>query len=52
MTAKSDISPTDERPIWEVAEEIAASVPEHEWDDVPRDLATNLDDYLYGELLA
>ena len=37
-----------ERPIEEVAEEIAASIPEHEWDEVPRDLARNLDSYLYG----
>lgn len=36
------------RPIWEVIEEIGASVPSAEWDKVPRDGATNLDHYLYG----
>ena len=34
--------------IWQVAEEIAAAVPEHEWANVPTDLARNVDHYLYG----
>jgi hypothetical protein len=36
------------RPIWEVIEEIGASVPAEEWDKVPTDGAVNLDHYLYG----
>jgi hypothetical protein len=36
------------RPIWEVIEEIGASVPANEWDKVPTDGAINLDHYLYG----
>ncbi len=34
--------------IWQVAEEIAAAVPEHEWANVPTDFARNVDHYLYG----
>jgi hypothetical protein len=37
------------KPIWEIAEEIAASVPDEEWDKLPRDLSKNLDHYLYGK---
>jgi hypothetical protein len=36
------------RPIWEIAEEIGASVPAEEWAKVPQDGAANLDHYLYG----
>jgi hypothetical protein len=36
------------RPIWEIIEEIGAAVPESDWAKVPRDLAKNLDHYLYG----
>ena len=36
------------RPIWEVIEEIGASVPTGEWDRVPTDGAINLDHYIYG----
>lgn len=36
------------QPIWEVAEEIAATVPDSEWAKVPRDLAKNLHHYLHG----
>ncbi|MBI4702775.1 MAG: hypothetical protein HY744_16775 [Deltaproteobacteria bacterium] len=36
------------RPIWEVIAEIGASVPDEEWEKVPRDLAENHDHYLYG----
>lgn len=36
------------RPIWEVIEEIGASVPATEWEKVPTDGAANLDHYLYG----
>jgi hypothetical protein len=37
-----------ERPIWEIAQEIGAEVPDEEWSKVPRDMAENLDHYLYG----
>jgi hypothetical protein len=36
------------KPIWEVALEIGASVPEAEWAKIPADLARNLHHYLYG----
>lgn len=36
------------RPLWEEADEIAASVPEEEWERVPADLSKNLRHYLYG----
>ena len=36
------------RPIWEIIEEIAATVPEADWANVPTDGAQNLDHYLYG----
>jgi hypothetical protein len=35
-------------PIWETVVAIGASIPEEEWDKVPRDLSKNLDHYLYG----
>ena len=36
------------KPIWEIAAEVAASVPAEEWAKVPADLSKNLDHYLYG----
>jgi len=36
------------KPIWEVALEIGARVPEEEWAKVPTDLAKNLHHYLHG----
>lgn len=36
------------KPIWQIAEEIAAQVPPEEWEKVPRDGAENLHHYLYG----
>ena len=36
------------RPIWEVAAEIGASLPEEAWEKVPTDLSKNLDHHLYG----
>ena len=44
--AKASVPPR--RPIWEIALEIGASVPESEWAKVPTDLGKNLDHYLYG----
>ena len=34
------------KPIWEIAEEIAATVPDSEWAKVPPDLSKNVDHYL------
>ena len=36
------------RPIWEIAQEIGAQVPDEEWSKVPTDLSKNFDHYLYG----
>jgi hypothetical protein len=36
------------KPIWDIAREISASVPDEEWEKLPRDLARNFDHYLYG----
>jgi len=36
------------KPIWEVALEIGASVPDEEWARIPTDLGKNLHHYLYG----
>jgi len=35
-------------PIWERLATIGAAVPGDAWNDVPTDLSTNVDDYLYG----
>ena len=37
------------RPIWETIEELGKSVPDEVWENVPTDLAVNLDHYLYGK---
>lgn len=37
------------KPIWEQIIEIGATVPDEVWDQLPTDLAANLDHYLYGE---
>jgi putative addiction module CopG family antidote len=36
------------KPIWEVIQEISATVPDEVWDTVPTDLAAQHDHYLYG----
>jgi hypothetical protein len=36
------------RPIEEIIAELAAQVPQAEWDRLPHDLTDNLDHYLYG----
>ena len=35
-------------PIWKTVVKIGKSIPKEAWDDVPTDLASNLDHYLYG----
>ena len=41
-------APPTDRPLIELLEELWASVPEDEWDSIPRDLGVNHDHYLYG----
>jgi len=36
------------RPIWDVLLDIANSIPEEELDKLPRDLAENFEEYMYG----
>jgi hypothetical protein len=38
----------DQKPIWDVVEEINAGLPADTWDTVPTDGSINLDHYLYG----
>ncbi len=38
----------DERPVWEIAEELAATVPAEKWTRIPPDLARHHKHYLYG----
>lgn len=38
----------DARPIWEVASELGAALPDEAWAGVPTDLSKNVDHYLYG----
>jgi hypothetical protein len=45
---EGDKSVSCAKPIWEIALEIGASVPEGEWAKIPTDLAKNLHHYLYG----
>jgi len=42
------ISPTNDKPIWEVMDELRASVPPEEFLKLPKDGAEQLDHYLYG----
>jgi hypothetical protein len=36
------------KPIWEVFQELSASVPDEVWDALPTDLAEQHDHYIYG----
>lgn len=36
------------RPIWEVVADTGKTIPDEEWEKLPRDLSVNLDHYLYG----
>jgi hypothetical protein len=36
-------------PLWQSVIELGASLPAEVWDQVPSDLASNLDHYLYGK---
>jgi hypothetical protein len=46
--AAGDSISGSELPVWERIVEIGAAVPTEDWARVPRDLAKNLDHYLYG----
>jgi hypothetical protein len=38
------------KPIWEVFQELSASVPDEVWDALPTDLSEQHDHYIYGTL--
>ncbi len=38
----------ERRPIWEIVEEVNATLPADTWENVPTDGSINLDHYLYG----
>jgi Arc/MetJ-type ribon-helix-helix transcriptional regulator len=40
--------PANYKPIWEIAQEIAASIPDEEWAKLPTDGAEQHDHYIYG----
>jgi len=44
----TEILESQAKPIWEVIQEIAAQVPEEQWDRLPQDGAEQHDHYLYG----
>ena len=39
---------TDDRPIWEVIQDIMKDVPDEVFDQLPKDGASQVDHYLYG----
>jgi Arc/MetJ-type ribon-helix-helix transcriptional regulator len=39
---------TARKPIWEVFQELSASVPDEDWDRLPPDLSAEHDHYIYG----
>jgi hypothetical protein len=39
---------TSRKPIWEVFQELSASVPKEVWDALPPDLSEQHDHYIYG----
>lgn len=45
---REEPAPAANAPIWEIAAEIAGTVPDGEWQRLPADLSKNLDHYLYG----
>jgi Arc/MetJ-type ribon-helix-helix transcriptional regulator len=38
----------ERKPIWEVFQELSASVPDEVWDALPTDLSSEHDHYIYG----
>ena len=47
-SGESNGTAVDRRPIWEIVEEVNATLPTDTWDNVPTDGSINLDHYLYG----
>lgn len=46
---KAKAAAPDQRPLWEVFEEISKSVPAEAWKALPKDLSKRVDYYLYGK---
>ena len=44
---QADAAPTH-KPIWEVFQEISASIPDEEWAKLPTDVSEQHDHYIYG----
>jgi Arc/MetJ-type ribon-helix-helix transcriptional regulator len=40
--------PTPSKPIWEVFQDLSATVPDEVWDRLPTDLSDHHDHYIYG----
>lgn len=38
----------NERPVWQIAQEVSAQIPRKDWKKLPKDGAKNVDHYLYG----
>ena len=48
LTGSDEPTAPGHKPIWEVFEEITASIPEEEWAKLPDDGAEQHDHYIYG----
>ncbi len=48
VLSQEDNSTPAVKPIEEIIEELAAQVPPEIWEELPSDLSSNLDHYLYG----
>lgn len=48
MAAKKREELQNQKPLWQIAVELGRSIPEAEWEKLPKDLAINHDHYLYG----
>jgi len=46
--SRAAAAPRSHRPVWQIAAEITASVPDEEWEKLPTDLSKRVDHYLYG----
>jgi excisionase family DNA binding protein len=43
-----NMTPKDDRPIWEKIAALGREIPAEEWEKVPKDASINLKHYLYG----
>lgn len=48
LPIQGDLFDRSARPIWDELAELAAQVPDEEWEKLPDDLTSNLDHYIYG----